>query len=197
YFFTEHRWLQLEHARSDGVVELDHTPDESELLEDADAEKGSPPYEGGVDAALGGRGGSFAKKKSLGTVGAVACDSKGRLAAATSTGGMTNKKFGRVGDTPLVGLGTYADDVCAVSGTGHGEFFMLGVTAYDVSARMKYKNLNLANAASETIDHLTAIHGEGGLIAVDSQGNISLPFNCEGMYRGYITGGDPTVEIYR
>ncbi|MFL6373954.1 MAG: isoaspartyl peptidase/L-asparaginase family protein [Pyrinomonadaceae bacterium] len=184
YFFTEHRWLQLQHARAEGVVELDHTVEEIELLEEADA--ASPTDQHFVF-----------RDQQKGTVGAVACDSQGRLAAATSTGGMTNKKFGRVGDTPLVGLGTYADEVCAVSGTGHGEFFMVGVTAYDVSARMKYKSISLADSARETIDHLTKIGGEGGLICVDAQGNVTLPFNSAGMYRGYIRDGRPVTEIYR
>jgi beta-aspartyl-peptidase (threonine type) len=185
YFFTEHRWLQLQHARAEGVVELDHTPEEIELLEEADED--IPTDQHFV----------FANDKPTGTVGAVACDVNGHMAAATSTGGMTNKKFGRVGDTPLVGLGTYADDICAVSGTGHGEFFMLGVTAYDVAARMKYKGLSLRDAARETIEHLTTIKGEGGIIAVDSNGNVALPFNSQGMYRGYINNGAPIVEIYR
>lgn len=136
--------------------------------------------------------------KPVGTVGSVACDQHGNLAAATSTGGMTNKKFGRVGDTALIGLGTYADDVCAVSCTGHGEFFMLGVTAYDVAARMKYKNESLQVATNETIERLTEIGGEGGLIAVDAAGNVVLPFNSEGMYRGSMTSdGSTRIDIYR
>ncbi|MGI8556658.1 MAG: isoaspartyl peptidase/L-asparaginase, partial [Pyrinomonadaceae bacterium] len=136
--------------------------------------------------------------KSLGTVGAVACDANGNLAAATSTGGMTNKKFGRIGDTPLIGAGTYADNqTCAVSCTGHGEFFMCGVTAYDAAARLKYKNLSLENAANEAIKYLTEIGGEGGLIAVDAFGNVAMPFNSEGMYRGLVTAdGEMSVEIY-
>jgi beta-aspartyl-peptidase (threonine type) len=135
----------------------------------------------------------------LGTVGAVACDSNGDLAAATSTGGMTNKKFGRIGDTPLIGAGTYADNgTCAVSGTGHGEFFMQGVTAYDVAARMKYQEIGLKDAARETIEYLTRIGGEGGLIAVDAQGNITMPFNSEGMYRGCVNAdGEFITAIYR
>ena len=142
--------------------------------------------------------GNVDSNRPKGTVGAVACDVNGHLAAATSTGGMTNKKFGRVGDTPIIGSGTYADDTCAVSCTGHGEFFMLGVTAYDLAARMKYKNLTLEAAATETIDHLTNIGGEGGFIAVDAQGNLVLPFNSEGMYRGYVeSNGETKVEIYR
>jgi L-asparaginase / beta-aspartyl-peptidase len=171
YFFTEHRYEQLLKARDEGIVQLDHTADEQELLHAVD--------------------------RPMGTVGAVACDSQGRLAAATSTGGMTNKKFGRVGDTALIGQGTYADDLCAVSCTGHGEYFMLGVTAYDVSARMKYKGISLEAAAKETIDRLTNIKGEGGLIAVDTHGNITLPFNSEGMYRGFIADGELNVRIYQ
>lgn len=159
YFFTEHRWLQLQEAIAEGRVQLDHA--------------------------------------AKGTVGAVACDSHGNLAAATSTGGMTNKKFGRVGDTPIIGAGNYADDLCAVSCTGHGEYFMLGVTAYDLSARMQHKDLSLEDAARETIERVTEIKGEGGLIAVDSNGNVVLPFNSGGMYRGWITAdGHPHTAIY-
>lgn len=177
YFFTQHRYDQLLKARDVGVVELDHTADEAGLL----------TVDGPVSA-----------ERSKGTVGAVACDAQGFVAAATSTGGMTNKKYGRVGDTPLIGLGTYADDLCAVSCTGYGEFFMLGVTAYDVSARMRYKGISLADAADETIERLTQIKGDGGLIAVDTLGNISMPFNCEGMYRASISdGAEPIIEIYR
>jgi len=111
---------------------------------------------------------------------------------------MTNKKLGRVGDTPLIGSGTYADDLCAVSCTGHGEYLIRGVTAYDVAARMKYKGASLADAAQETINHLTSIGGEGGLIAVDSQGNTTLPFISEGMYRGYVNkNGDFAIDIFR
>jgi beta-aspartyl-peptidase (threonine type) len=121
------------------------------------------------------------------------------VAAATSTGGMTNKKYGRIGDTPLVGAGTYADNqTCAVSCTGHGEFFMRALAAYDVSALMKYKNLNLNDAAQEVIENLRLIGGEGGLIAVDARGNVSLPFNSAGMYRGFITSnGEINIKIYR
>lgn len=139
-----------------------------------------------------------AAPKAKGTVGAVACDADGKLASATSTGGLTNKRFGRIGDTAIVGAGTYADETCAVSCTGHGEYFMLGVTAYDVAARMKYKGLSVETAALETIDRLTSIGGEGGLIAVDSQGSVVLPFNSEGMYRGYVdTTGDVQIDIFR
>lgn len=190
YFFTEHRWLQLQEAMAEGRIQLDHADKVSSPKPQASSEDLDEQGLGTLDL---GRG-----TKALGTVGAVACDSKGHLAAATSTGGMTNKKFGRVGDTPLVGLGNYADDTVAVSCTGHGEYFMLGVTAYDVAARMKYKGLSLEHAARETIDHLTKINGEGGLIAVDTNGNITLPFNSDGMYRGYVNvDGQINVEIYK
>ncbi|MBK9216511.1 MAG: isoaspartyl peptidase/L-asparaginase [Chloracidobacterium sp.] len=202
YFFTEHRWLQLQDALAAGRVKLDHSGpldisvnlaerSQEGRLAPATASGGKPAFQTAPDAV-------DADNRALGTVGAVACDKNGRLAAATSTGGMTNKKYGRVGDTPLVGLGNYADSTCAVSCTGHGEYFMLGVTAYDVSARMKYKGLSLENAARETIDRLTEINGEGGLIAVDAQGNVTLPFNSEGMYRGWIDrSGNEQVAIYR
>lgn len=182
YFFTEHRYQQLLKAREEGVVQLDHTADEAALIE----ENEQIPKE--TESA-----------KPIGTVGAVACDFSGNLAAATSTGGMTNKKFGRIGDTPIIGAGTYADNfTCAVSCTGHGEYFMKTAAAYDVAARMKYKNLGLKNAAQETIDYLTKISGEGGLIAVDAFGNVSLPFNSEGMYRGYISGDNEIqINIYK
>ena len=112
---------------------------------------------------------------------------------------MTNKKFGRIGDTPIIGSGTYAENsTCAVSCTGHGEFFMLGVTAFDIAARMKYKNINLMEAAQDAIERLTEMGGEGGLIAVDAFGNVVLPFNSDGMYRGFVTNsGNFTVEIYK
>ena len=140
-----------------------------------------------------------ASRKSIGTVGAVACDEDGNVAAATSTGGMTNKKFGRVGDTPIIGAGNYADNAtCAASCTGHGEFFMLGVTAYDVAARMKYKNASLEQAANEALRDLTELGGEGGVIAVDARGHVVLPFNCEGMYRGSMgADGKLQIQIYR
>ena len=183
YFFTEHRYEQLLKARELGVVQLDHTADEIELIEEGEKER---------------KGEREKNQKPIGTVGAVACDFEGNIAAATSTGGMTNKKFGRIGDTAIIGAGNYAaNETCAVSCTGHGEFFMLGVTAYDVAARMKYKNLSLAEASKEAIKHLTEIGGEGGFIAVDSKGNVVLPFNSDGMYRGFVTSdGEMKVEIY-
>jgi beta-aspartyl-peptidase (threonine type) len=185
YFFTEHRWQQLQDAIAAGRIQLDHS----------DGSVSSSEFRVSSQENLKSK---IQNPKSLGTVGAVACDINGNLAAATSTGGLTNKKFGRVGDTALIGAGTYADDACAVSCTGHGEFFILGVTAYDLAARMKYKNLSLDDAARETIEHLTDIGGEGGFIAVNRNGNVVLPFNSEGMYRGYVSEeGKPNIGIYK
>ena len=140
------------------------------------------------------------KDSKFGTVGAVACDAYGNLAAATSTGGMTNKRFGRVGDSPMVGAGTYANNnTCAVSCTGSGEFFIRGVVAYDVSCLMEYKGLTLEEAAHEVIQkRVLSIGGDGGLIAVDAKGNITMPFNTEGMYRAFKTSsGNEEIAIYR
>jgi L-asparaginase / beta-aspartyl-peptidase len=196
YFFTEHRWQQLLHAREEGVVQLDHTAEEAELL--SEPLRPEPSVEAFATGAVTDNPKSkIQNPKSLGTVGAVACDAAGNLAAATSTGGMTNKKFGRVGDTALIGAGTYADNsTCAISCTGHGEYFMSGVTAYDVAARMKYKALDLGTAANEALEHLTDIGGDGGFIAVDADGNVVLNFNCDGMYRGYRTDNGFAVNIY-
>jgi beta-aspartyl-peptidase (threonine type) len=143
---------------------------------------------------------TLSENKKFGTVGAVAKDQQGNLAAATSTGGMTNKKFNRIGDSPIIGAGTYANNkTCAVSCTGHGEFFIRAVVAYDVSCLMEYKDLSLEEACRMVVqDKLVKIGGEGGLIAVDYSGNISLPFNSEGMYRGWLTEKDrPQTAIYK
>ena len=143
---------------------------------------------------------SIKKDGKFGTVGAVALDIHGNVAAATSTGGMTNKKWGRVGDSPMIGAGNYANNkTCAVSCTGSGEFFIRGVVAYDVSCLMEYKGYSLEEAASEVIQHrILEIGGDGGLIAVDGQGNIALPFNTEGMYRGYKKStGEEAIAIYK
>ena len=135
----------------------------------------------------------------FGTVGAVALDQHGNLASATSTGGMTNKHFGRIGDSPMIGAGTYANNsTCAISCTGHGEFFIRGLAAYDVSALMEYKGLSLAEAAKEVINNrIKAIGGEGGLIGVDADGNIAMPFNTSGMYRAFRkSDGSQEIGIY-
>jgi beta-aspartyl-peptidase (threonine type) len=133
-----------------------------------------------------------------GTVGAVARDANGNLAAATSTGGYTGKLPGRVGDSPIIGAGNYADNrTCAVSGTGLGEAFIRGVLAYDVAARMNYLREPLAKAARAAMSKLAALQGDGGLIAVDHRGNIVMPFHSEGMYRGAIDRhGHRTIAIY-
>jgi beta-aspartyl-peptidase (threonine type) len=204
YFFTDFRYQQLLKARDAHRVQLDHTPDEPVLIEEVLSSASEPLSHGLAEAATKDDARTANPKsktnnpKPVGTVGAVACDFQGNLAAATSTGGMTNKKYGRIGDTPLVGAGTYADNkTCAVSCTGHGEFFMLTLAAYDVAALMKYKNLSLREAATEVVENLRVMGGEGGLIAVDARGNISLPFNSAGMYRGWITSdAAPIVEIY-
>lgn len=135
-----------------------------------------------------------------GTVGAVALDMHGNLAAATSTGGMTYKMKGRVGDSPIIGAGTYADNnTCAVSATGHGEYFMRYVVTYDITALMKYKGYTLQQAADEIIMHkLKDMGGDGGIIAVDKDGNVSMTFNTPGMFRGYVTSeSKPEVRIYK
>jgi len=135
----------------------------------------------------------------FGTVGAVALDSHGHLAAATSTGGMTNKKWGRVGDSPIIGAGTYAIADCAVSGTGWGEFFIRLNVASDICARVAYRGDSLAKAAADVImKRVPELGGDGGAIAMDAHGNIAMPFNTEGMYRGWInTDGTRGVAIYK
>jgi len=187
YYFTQARHDQWVRARaSSGMALLDH--DAATLAAQA-------------AQAAGGAGGAadpIDPDSKFGTVGAVACDAAGNLAAATSTGGVTNKQVGRVGDTPIVGAGCYADDVAAVSATGTGEMFIRTVAAYDVSAQMRYAGLSLEESARRVVmEKLPAIGGRGGLIAVDRAGNVTLPFNTEGMYRGVARVGDPVnVWIY-
>lgn len=133
----------------------------------------------------------------FGTVGAVALDRQGRLAAATSTGGMTNKRWGRVGDSPIIGAGTYADDRCAVSATGWGEFFIRAGVAHDLCARMRYAGQPIEQASREVLDTVAKLGGDGGLIAIDADGNLALPFNTAGMYRGWIRrDGSRGVSIF-
>lgn len=170
YFWTERRWKALQ----------------NELLQ----EQGKKPK-----ADL-----DFASEKKFGTVGAVALDRDGNLAAGTSTGGMTNKKFGRVGDAPIIGAGTYADNAsCAVSGTGHGEFFIRWTVAHDIAALVQYRRMSVKDAGDEVIHKkLVPVKGEGGVIILDAKGNFAMPFNSEGMYRGWIgADGVPHVEIYK
>ncbi len=168
YFYEEGRYKQWQEVKDSDGYQLDHT----------------------VNSGEG---------KKFGTVGAVALDADGNIAAATSTGGMTNKRFGRVGDSPIIGAGTYANNhTCAISCTGHGEYFIRAVVAYDISCLMEYKGYNLKQACDFVVkDKLVKFGGEGGLIAIDTQGNIELPFNSEGMYRGFRREGEnAVVKIY-
>lgn len=169
YFFSQFRYDQWKAIRDSDAYSLDHTNQQLEEL---------------------------MKDKKFGTVGAVACDQDGNIAAATSTGGMTNKKFGRIGDSPIIGAGTYANNhTCGISCTGHGEMFIRAVAAHDVSCLMEYKGYSLQQACDEVVNKkLVAMGGEGGLIAVDNQGMPAMVFNSAGMYRGY-RSSDQTGEI--
>lgn len=173
YFFSQFRYDQWKAIRDSDNYSLDHTHQSLEEL--------------------------FRDKK-FGTVGAVACDKDGNIAAATSTGGMTNKKYGRIGDSPLIGCGTYANNKsCAISCTGHGEPFIKSVAAYDVSCLMEYKNMSLQHAMNEVVNNkLVKIDGEGGMIGVDAKGNVAMVLNSAGMYRGMHTSSDEhLVAIYK
>ena len=147
----------------------------------------------------GGKGLAITDQDRHGTVGAVALDAHGDLAAATSTGGTTNKRPGRVGDSPVIGAGTYANNAtCAVSATGDGEYFIRATVGHDVSALMEYCGMSLKEAAQSVLDKVARLGGTGGLIAIDREGNIALPFNTSGMYRGYVDpNGKLVVEIYK
>lgn len=187
YFFVQDRYDQLLQARESDQVVLDHSGNKERRTESGEwrgAPNSKPPTPG--------------SKK--GTVGAVALDVFGNIAAATSTGGMTNKKFGRVGDSPIIGAGTYANNnTCAISCTGHGEFFIRSVVAYDISCLMEYKGLSLKEACDIVVyQKLVKIGGEGGLVAIDAKGNIEMPFNSEGMYRAMRkSGGEIYLGIYK
>jgi L-asparaginase / beta-aspartyl-peptidase len=140
------------------------------------------------------------KKEKYGTVGCCALDKNGNLAAGTSTGGMSNKRYNRIGDSPIIGAGTYANNnTCAVSGTGHGEYFIRWTVAHDISALMEYKGLSLKEASELVVnDKLVKAGGSGGVICVDKSGNISMPFNSSGMFRGFATAdGKEGIFIYK
>ena len=189
YFYTEARYKALLEAKKEEKIELDHD-------EKIKTDMKKNPKTGFVNE----EDLIFTEGKKFGTVGCVALDRFGNLAAGTSTGGMTNKRYGRVGDAPIIGAGTYANNAtCAVSATGHGEFFIRSVVAYDISALMEYKGLPVKEAADEVVmKKLVERGGEGGIIAVDKNGNIAMPFNSEGMYRGYIkSDGSSKVMIYK
>jgi L-asparaginase / beta-aspartyl-peptidase len=180
YFFTENRWNSLRRA-----LEAEGRP--------------IPARPDGANGQHDPRVHDHDADHRFGTVGAVALDRHGNLAAATSTGGMTNKRFGRVGDVPIIGGGTYANPRCAVSATGHGEFFIRNVVAHDICARMEYMNIPLERAAHDVVmGRLVEQGGDGGIIAMDAQGNYTMPFNSAGMYRGYVgADGRTSVAIYR
>src|SRR5450830_9271 len=190
YFHTEARHQQWLRVRGEQGMVLDHDGATLAFRESAHAASAAvTPVREPIDP-----------DHKFGTVGAVALDMHGNLAAATSTGGMTNKQVGRVGDTPIVGAGCYAANAtAAVSTTGTGEIFMRTVAAYDVAARMAYGGTALQQAAEQVVmDVLPRYEGRGGLIALDAQGNLALPFNTEGMYRGYARGeAAPVTAIYR
>lgn len=172
YFYSEYRYDQWREIRDSDLYQLDHKSDKLVGL---------------------------MKDKKFGTVGAVACDEEGNIAAATSTGGMTNKRYGRIGDSPMIGVGTYANNkTCAISCTGHGEIFIKAVAAYDVSCLMEYKNMTLLEACEEVVlKKLVAMHGDGGLIGIDAKGNAALVFNSAGMYRGLRNNeGENIIAIY-
>jgi beta-aspartyl-peptidase (threonine type) len=172
YFFVQSRYDQYLIAKESDEIMLDHTSTTS----------------------VGKNNNKF------GTVGAVALDAAGNLAAATSTGGMTNKRWGRIGDSPIVGAGTYANNAtCAISCTGHGELFIRAVVAHDISCLMEYKNLTLKEACNLVVHNkLVKSGGEGGLIAIDNKGNIEMPFNSEGMYRAMKKNNEKTfIGIYK
>jgi beta-aspartyl-peptidase (threonine type) len=172
YFYTEERWQALQRVQKAEAEAEAHASGEKFAISDRDRH---------------------------GTVGAVALDRMGNLAAATSTGGNTNKRPGRLGDTPIIGAGTYANNNgCAISATGDGEYFIRLVSGHDISALMEYRGLRLEEAAQLVIDKVTALGGAGGLIAIDRTGNIALPFNTTGMYRGYVdAAGESLVAIYK
>ena len=174
YFYTENRYKSLERIRNSEKTELDH--DNKTAFHDP-----------------------FIKDSKFGTVGCAALDKHGNLAAGTSTGGMTNKKWNRIGDAPIIGAGTYANNkTCAVSSTGWGEFFIRGVVAYDISALMEYKGLSLQEAAREVIQNkIPALGGDGGLVAIDHEGNVAMEFNTAGMYRATMNSkGELEIGIY-
>ncbi|WP_304236119.1 isoaspartyl peptidase/L-asparaginase family protein [Jiulongibacter sediminis] len=183
YFFTERRWKSLQRAIEREKPELDHD-DQKKAVEKSP--KSSLIY-------------SVPEDYKFGTVGCAALDQNGNLAAGTSTGGMTNKRWNRIGDSPIIGAGTYANNAtCAVSSTGHGEYFIRSVVAYDISALMEYQSLSLKEASEKVVmEKLVERGGSGGIIAIDKDGNVSMPFNTKGMYRGFrLSNGEAKIAIY-
>ncbi len=188
YFFSQFRYDQWKQMQGSDEAALDHNV----VVKDSSFVKTPASANASADKPE--------DEKKFGTVGAVALDVHGNIAAATSTGGMTNKQFGRVGDSPIIGAGTYANNkTCAISCTGHGEPFIRSVTAYDVSCLMEYKGLSLEEAMNVVVhDKLMKMDGEGGMIGVDAKGNAAMVFNSEGMYRGMIRNdGVAKIAIYK
>lgn len=180
YFKSDVRLKQLQRVKDQEKAVLDHDGDQGDF-------DGSE-NEFNID---------YIEDKKFGTVGAVALDNNGNLAAGTSTGGMTNKRYNRIGDSPVIGAGTYANELCGISCTGHGEYFIRNVVAYDVCAMMEYKKYTVEKAGKKVIKKQDDLGGKGGLIALDKDGNVAIPFNTAGMYRGYITEkGEITIGIY-
>jgi beta-aspartyl-peptidase (threonine type) len=182
YFYTEERWQSLQRA-----------------LEAEKQQQQTPPEQGQPQGPRTFWEHPAGREHKFGTVGAVALDQAGNLAAGTSTGGMTNKRFGRVGDVPVIGAGTYANERCAVSATGHGEYFIRYTVARDICSRMEYLDLPLLESANQVVmEVLVKAGGEGGVIAMDAQGNVAMPFNSSGMYRGYMgPDGVAAVAIFK
>jgi beta-aspartyl-peptidase (threonine type) len=176
YFYTEERWQSLQREKA------------------AEAEKNKAPKDKKQEKQH-----AAPLEHEYGTVGAVALDHNGNLAAGTSTGGISNKKWGRVGDSPIIGAGTYANNrTCGISATGDGEYFIRSVVAHDISALMEYKGLPLKAAADAVIEKVDKLGGKGGLIAIDKDGNIAYSFSSAGMYRGRVgADGQPIIEIYK
>lgn len=189
YFWTQHRWDALQQILKE----------ENEKKVKAKGQKEKAKIDGDESSVSNLRSEVEKPSNRFGTVGAVALDKNGDLAAGTSTGGMTNKKYGRVGDAPIIGAGTYANDqTCAVSATGWGEYFIRLGVARDISSQMEYRAMPIQQAADLVIKQkLQKLGGDGGVIAIDKFGNIGISFNSDGMYRAYINAdGKPIVEIY-
>ena len=174
YFWTKDRWEGLQKLKQKELLKNQVKTSQNHLPE------------------------SYEIDQKFGTVGAVALDKNGNITAGTSTGGMTNKKYGRIGDAPIIGAGTYANSQVGISATGWGEFFIRATAARTVAAKMEYLNKDIKSASQEVINEIEKMGGDGGLIALDKDGNIAMPFNTAGMYRGAVTeNGEIEVEIYK
>jgi len=171
YFFDQQRWDQYQSIKESCKQQLDHAGKDGSVL-------------------------NILENNKFGTVGAVALDIQANMATASSTGGITNKRYGRVGDSPIVGAGIFANEQCAISCTGHGEYFIKQVVAYDVAAQMKYQGISLKEAASSFFNKIEKLKGLGGYISVDKNANIEMPFNTPGMYRGFVSSEDSQTKAF-